>query len=312
MEVEEILDTKKWDEFIRDTWDGTIFHTSSWFELSPYNFLKLGVSEKGRLLAGVILQVNEKGSGTLGTLAPYLGPVFSKSIGDKVNPEIKRKITSILVQAIRKKVPESTFFSSPWVESLQQFVCTGFEVKLLYTSIVETTDLEQTQARFSPVLRRNIKAALKIGLTVDQSSDPSELLGLVCQSFRRQGHPIWFSLEEADACMRHLAKLGQASCFIARNQEGVPIAASGIVWDWHRSYYILGGYDHIRAHRGGSSLVLWNAIQFTHQKLCLTEMDLEGSHHPAIERFFRQFGGCWRPFYYVSEARNSFLNMEEG
>jgi Acetyltransferase (GNAT) domain len=311
MEIEEVLDTEKWDEFIRDTWDGTIFHTSSWFKLSPHNFLRLGVSEKGRILAGAILQVNENGFGVLGTLAPYMGPVFSKSIGDKINPEIKRRVTSILLNAIRGKVPKSTFFTSPWIESLQQFVCMGFEAKLLYTSVVSTTDLEQTQARFSPVLRRNIKAALKVGLTVEQSSDPSELLDLVRQSFVRQGHPIWFSLEEADSCMRHLAKLGQARCFITRNQEGFPIAASGIVWDWHRSYYILGGYDHIRAHRGGSSLALWSAIQFTHQNLCLTEIDLEGSHHPAIERFFRQFGGYWRPFYHVAEATHSFLNMEE-
>jgi len=312
MEIEEILDTEKWDNFVKATRDGTIFHTSSWFQASPHNFLRIGIFDKGKFLAGAILQVNEHGFGTLGTLAPYLGPVFAKFVEGEINPEKKRKIASMLAKAIQEKVPKSTFFVSPWFESLQQFICTGFEAKLLYTAVVGTINLEETQAQFSPTLRRNIKAALQNGLTVEQTSDPSELITLVRQSFVRQGCSIWFSLEEAEACMRHLAKLGQAICFITRNQDGLPVAAAGIVWDWHRSYYILGGYDHTRAHSGGSSLALWNAIQFTHQELGLTEIDLEGSHLPAIERFFRQFGGRWLPFYYVTEARtNLLINTEE-
>lgn len=311
MEIEEIFDQEKWDNYVKASWDGTVFHTSSWFQESPHNFLRLGLFDKGKFLAGAILQVNEYGFGTLGTLAPYLGPLFAKVTDGEIRPETQRKVASMLAQAIREKVPKSTFFVSPWLESLQQFICTGFEAKLLYTTVVETTDLYKTQAQFSPTLRRNIKAALQTGLTVEQSSDPSELLTLVRQSFVRQGRSIWFSLEEADACMRHLAKLGQAICFITRNQNGLPVAAAGIVWDWHRSYYILGGYDHTRAHRGGSSLALWNAIQFTHHELGLTEIDLEGSHLPAIERFFRQFGGRWLPFYYVREARNLLINTEE-
>ncbi|MBD2180598.1 GNAT family N-acetyltransferase [Planktothrix sp. FACHB-1355] len=311
MEIEEILDIEKWDDFIKNTREGTVFHTSSWFQASPHNFLRIGVFQKGKLLAGAILQINEHRFGTLGTLAPYLGPVFAKFPNGEMVPETKRKVMSKLARGIRERVPKSTFFVSPWLETLQQFICTGFEAKLLYTTVLRTTDLDETQAQFSPTLRRNIKAALQIGLTVEQSSEPSELLTLVRQSFVRQGHSIWFNLEEADACMRHLAKLGQAICFITRNQDGLPVAAAGIVWDWHRSYYILGGYDHTRSHRGGSSLALWSAIQFTHQELGLTEIDLEGSHLPAIERFFRQFGGRWLPFYYVTEARNPLINTQE-
>jgi len=161
MEIEEIFDPEKWDDFVKASWDGTVFHTSSWFQASPHNFLKIGVFDKGRFLAGAVLQVNEHGFGTLGTLAPYLGPVFAKVIDDEISPETKRKVASLLAQAIRQKVPKSTFFVSPWLESLQQFICTGFEAKLLYTTVIETTDLDQTQAQFSPKLRANINAALQ-------------------------------------------------------------------------------------------------------------------------------------------------------
>ena len=312
MEVEIITDDKQWDSFIKNSRNGTVFHTSSWFQASPHDFLKIGVFDKGYFLAGAILQINEHGIGTLGTLAPYLGPVSSSFLDDKrVCSEKKRKVMSILAKNIRENVPKSTFFVCPCFESLQQFICAGFEAKLLYTMVVETIDLNKTKSKFSSILRRNIKAALQIGLTVEKSNDPTELLSLVQQSFVRQGHSIWFSLEEADACMRHLAKLGQAMCFITRNKDGLPVAAAGIVWDWHRSYYILGGYDHTRAHRGASSLALWSAICFTHLELGLREIDLEGSHLPAIERFFRQFGGSWLPFYYVTEARNLLINSEE-
>lgn len=311
MEVTEIIDTEKWDSFIQNSQNGTVFHTSSWFKASPHNFLRIGIFENGNFLAGAILQVNAQGVGTLGTLAPYLGPILSKDLALRSSAHKKQKSLSFLARAIREKVPKPTFFVAPWFESLQPFICTGFEAKLLYTTIISTVDLDETQAQFSPTLRRNIKAAWQRGLTVEKSTDPSELLLLVRKSFFRQGRSIWFSLEEAEACIHHLAKLGQAICFITRNQEGSPVAAAGIVWDWHRSYYILGGYDHTRSHRGGSSLALWNAIRFTHLELGLTEIDLEGSHLPAIERFFRQFGGRWLPFYYVTEASNLLVKTEE-
>jgi hypothetical protein len=313
METKIISDIEEWDKFVENTRGGTIFHTSFWSQKSPYNFLRIGIFDKDIFLAGAILQVDKCGCGTLGTLAPYLGPIFSKFLDTddaRTSYAKKRKIASMLAKSIREEVPKSFFFVSPWIESLQQFICTGFEAKLLYTRVVEIKNLNETYAQFSSTLRRNIKAATKTGLTVEQSSDPTELLTLVRQSFERQGCPIWFSLEEADACMRFLAKLNQATCFITRNHAGLPIAGAGIVWDWSRSYYILGGYDHTQSHRGGSSLAIWKAIQFTHQELGLTEIDLEGSYLPAVEQFFSQFGGCWLPFYYVTEAQKPLIACE--
>jgi hypothetical protein len=309
MNVQEISGFEDWDNFVRHTASGTIFHTSSWLQASPHKFAKIGVLEHGRLLAGAVVQIDDDGLGTLGTLAPYLGPILIKD--NDFRAEKKRKIMSLLIYGIQNLVPQATFFVSPWFEDLQQFICKGFQAKLLYTSVIKTIDLEKTKAKFSSTLKRNLKAGVEVGLRVELSSDPTELISLVQQSFTRQGHSTWFSLDEVNSCMCHLLQMRKAACFITRDRDNYPIAGAGIVWDWHRSYYILGGYDNSRSHRGGSSLAIWKAIQFTHQELHLDEIDLEGSYLPAIERFFRQFGGQWLPYYFLKDGSHTLFDTDE-
>lgn len=309
-QINEVIDDELWDDFVRSSLDGNLFQTTIWQNASPFRFKKLGIFRHQTLVAGAVVQIDEKGYGTTGSLAPYLGPISNTTDFLALTKEERRKAENRLASTLKEIVPNAEFFVSPWLQDLQSYLSAGFNAQLLYTKVVPTVDLQNNWNAFSPVLRRNIRRAEKDGLTVIRTTDFAGLLELVYKTFARQNLPIWFDTKEAISCMSQLAQLNQAVCFVTHDRENNPVAAAGIVWDWQRSYYVLGGYDNLLKHRGASSLALWNAIQFTHNELHLPELDLEGSNIPAIEMFFRQFGGKQLPFYYVRSSPNPICAEE--
>jgi lipid II:glycine glycyltransferase (peptidoglycan interpeptide bridge formation enzyme) len=78
-----------------------------------------------------------------------------------------------------------------------------------------------------------------------------------------------------------------------------------IVWDKDTCYYLLGGYDPERSHSGASALAMWEAIKYAKNELKLSKFDFEGSMVPAIEMFFRKFGGEITPYYSVQWIKPS-------
>lgn len=292
----EVSDPEEWDEIVRTSTAGTLFHSTLWQDCSPHTFLRLGVYGRERLLAGAAVQIHEGGSTRVKSLAPYLGPLVTPCD----SREEQRRALSLLAASLKDRVADMKFDASPWFDTLHPFILAGLTVRLFYTSVVRTESAEATWSRFTPSLRRNIRRAQADGCSVKITHDPSTLLTLVSKTFSRQGRRIWFDPDEARDCIEGLGRKGLAACFVTYDAAAEPIAAAGIVWDWRRGYYILGGYDEERSHRGGSSLALWHAIRYTCDELRLPEFDLEGSHIPAIERFFRQFGGQPVPFCYIT------------
>ena len=88
--------------------------------------------------------------------------------------------------------------------------------------------------------------------------------------------------------------------FLACSHDNEPLGAVWIVWDERRAYYLIGGYDHSEKSNKAVSLAMWRAIQFTANDLHLPEFDFEGSMIPAVERFFRKFGGTLLPTYTIN------------
>lgn len=301
LRTDEVSDDAEWDDFVATSEGGTVFHSSLWIHASHFAFVRLGVFHNGRLVAGVVFQ-HKTTDAEKDSLSPYLGPLAISGNEAFTDPRTMRKTGFLLAGAIRRRYPGIEFSSSPWHEELLGFVCHGFHARLTYTSVVDVSNLEAARRRLWPTLKANLRAAGKQELVVESSSDPSEVLSLASLSFRRQSAPIWYDPEEARNCFLRLAGAEQARCFVTYSADGAALAAVGLVWDRRRSYYLLGGHDHTRGHRGAHSLAMWQAMKYTRETLGLAVFDLEGTHIASVDRFFRQFGGSSLPFYYVWEA----------
>lgn len=296
-EVVLVTDDGEWDDFLDRAAGSTLFHSSRWTAVSPRDFKRLGVRVDGVLQAGVIAEVDERGRGTRGSLAPYLGVLACVGTGAST--------LRTLARALAEQLPSARFPVSPWSGPVHDVVCgNDFRARLLYTCTLDLSDLAQTWKRFALNLRRNIAAAERQLVVSDEGID--DLRPLVEKTFQRQGVPVWFDWREAKQCFESLAANDRARCVVVRDGEGNAVAGAGVVWDDHRAYYLLGGYDATRRHRGASSLALWRAMQFVREHANVRLFDLEGSHHPAIHRFFDRFGGDWLPFAVITPGAEGY------
>ena len=82
--------------------------------------------------------------------------------------------------------------------------------------------------------------------------------------------------------------------------KGEALAASLVVWDNQRTYYLIGGYDAENAHQGAGTLNLWHAIKDAKARGNRL-FDFEGSMIPEVERYFRGFGGELKTFFSVEK-----------
>jgi len=83
--------------------------------------------------------------------------------------------------------------------------------------------------------------------------------------------------------------------------NGVPIAGTFVVHDAKAAYYLLGGYQTEGKHYGAGALAMFESIRRA-RDLGLEVFDFEGSVVPAIERYFRGFGGRLTPRFRVNKA----------
>jgi hypothetical protein len=91
-------------------------------------------------------------------------------------------------------------------------------------------------------------------------------------------------------------------------RDDTPVACSFVVHDRETAYYLLGGYHTELKHHGAGVMAMVSAIRHA-KALRLRLFDFEGSMVPAIERYFRGFGGSLTPYFTVNKA---FLPVEIG
>jgi len=292
----------EWDQFVRQSPQGTLFHTTLWLEAVGVPFRLLGCFRGGQMHGGCAIGlVKHDVAGTpCPSLTPYLGILYPRCNAKYVT-EIsnKKEIGGALAARLKRdfrRVEELAF--APEVTDLQPFIWQGFHVRVRYTYRLSLRSLETVLENMDARRRNEIVSAQREGIQVEPGADFAEVMRLSEKSFERQGkvtalRPIAVRIEAA------LRPAGRCLAFLARSRDGEPLGAAWIAWDEKRAYYLVGGYDHSAKANKAGSLALWHAIQFAATDLKLLEFDFEGSMIPAVEQFFRKFGGTLVPYYSI-------------
>jgi Acetyltransferase (GNAT) domain len=299
---------ERWDEFVRQSPQGTLFHSTLWLEAAGDPFQLLGCF-RGRELQGgcAVALFGQRVAGMpQPALTPYLGILFPKWQAKYVTEISNNKEIGIaLATFLKNKFDWIELSLTPEVYDLQPFIWQGFDVELHYTYRLPLTDLDAVFQNMDARRRNKLVSAEKQGVTIEAGVDFSEIVRLTAKSFERQ-HLLATHTGAAQRFEAALRPAGRCRGFLARDHEGGPLGAVWITWDDKRAYYLLGGYDHSEKANKAVSLALWRAIQFTANDLKLREFDFEGSVIPAVEQFFRKFGATLTPFYTIRTRRLNF------
>lgn len=285
--------------------EGNAFSSPEWLQCYGDALERYGIfDDQQRLIGGFVLQTRRK-AGVHFLKSPDFMPhngLFYSNISK--NPAaingFHKKVFEAIIHFFESRSPAIVSCSFPGrYLDFQPFVWKHYKVVPRYTYILDLLDSEETLWQNMAGERRNdMKKAEKDAVKVTFNADQEIVLSLIMSSFRRNqagvaDKPVAEILQKMSACGKGYS--------VTTWWQDRPVATAYCITDSDTAFYILGGYDEQHRHKGAGALALWKSI--THAKsLGLKVFDFEGSMIPAVEHYFRGFGGRIVPFYTVNKA----------
>lgn len=284
---------------------GTLFNTMAWLSLFGEKMRVYGIFDAGqKLLGGFSLYQDRRWGQRIIRRAPFTpnnGP-FYRSLASKPVARLdeQRKILAAVADFVDKERAALVMMPLPQgFNDALPFFWRGYKVIPAVTYLIDLTrPQEHLWSDMSGTRRNDIRKAQRDGLVVRRTEDMGMVRDLVIATFERQKK--WVDREILDRILFNFAKPENSYAFVAYRNHS-PVSTSFVVHDMSTAYYLLGGYRSEDAHHGAGAWALWEAIQHA-QTLGIRTFDFEGSVIPAIERYFRGFGGRATSYFTVNKG----------
>jgi hypothetical protein len=311
IDINDETQSKRWDEFVDATDEGTIFHRSYW--LKAHSEVKLFMATEAKIfvitdyngdwLAGIPITYRSilgKKIIMMPYLTPYLGTIFRSFKEHKLYKKISlRKDVNSLISGLLKETGQTVIYGfTPGAIDMQPFIWEGFQVNINYTYILSIKNNDEMLAQLEQKRRNDINQSLKSGFQViwDFNKNGLDFFELNKNTFERQ------SVKKFDhSLMKNLLNTAHknrcSNVGVVYSPNGEPLAGCAIVWDTKQVYYIAGGIS--GRNSSAMSLAIWDAIRYARDEVGLDQFDFEGSMVPGIENYFRKFGGQISPYYHL-------------
>lgn len=298
----------RWDELVRRSAHGTIFHHSWWLEATGRDFEILVCRDRdGQIVAGIPLPRKTRAGITLfhsPMLTPYLGPIFDVSRAVSMNEKLSlvRQTGEALARAI-KGYDSLIYLVGASAPDLQGFLWADFRATVVgYTFRFDgRTSIEQVMKEMTDHHKRNLaKAQRRQTLVQKMDANIDILLDLTKQTFARQGLPLPYPESLARRLWSAAQCRQQGDIYLACDAKCNPVAGLLTVHDTRCTYQIVSGMSPGAQNSGGCQLVIWRAID---DSLLAGRMyDFEGSSIRGVEHYYRQWGGVAKPVCRLERA----------
>ncbi|MBX2942275.1 MAG: GNAT family N-acetyltransferase [Cyclobacteriaceae bacterium] len=229
---------------------------------------------------------------------PHISLFYKNNSKNPVNiNSLRKKVIRAVAEFIKRNQWSIINISLPPAEKdIQPIIWNNLGVRIRYTYQISLKDCDQIlYSNFSPERRNDLTKAAKDGVFTKIAHDYHEIEMLIKKTFKHNNLRTY-----PDILERILFEFATSS-----NSFGVvsyykdrPSAFTFIVYTHKVAYYILGGYDRENSHHGAGALCIWESIKEMKSR-GVGIFDFEGSMVPAIENFFRGFGGEIVPFYQI-------------
>lgn len=292
-----------WDAFVDTSPQRTIYGKSWYLALLQCPFQILVITENRQIIAGIILTKNRRNHFANPYLGKYLGIYYTTFSGTAYNQETKRrKVTQLLLTEL-VKLPTFNYFFHPTFATYFPFYLHRFENRLRYSYWINLKDqsIKQIHAQFHSKLRSEIKFAQQQPFQITQAISVDAFTKICQQTFLQKREKFPFDLSFLTNYCQQLLDRKVLKITAIKDQEGRVMAAIGILNMPKASTLILSGFDKNIIQRGANELLIFNGIQQAKKQSHF--FDFEGSMIPAIESFYRKFGGNY--VSYMNIYKNS-------
>jgi lipid II:glycine glycyltransferase (peptidoglycan interpeptide bridge formation enzyme) len=298
----------KWDNFVKATPQYSYFSNSSWIkilsEAMRRKFQIIGCYNKNReLVGGCILYLDKRLEGTVAKLPPLtpyntLHLLEGKSKYNFKNERYQHTIILALNRYFEKNYDCVMIVNHPNIFDIRPFIWKGWEVIVRYT-YYKNIDTRSNSFISSDISRR-AEIALKGGIKVKSSKEPSQFYRLWQKTFKRQRIDTPLEYEQFLYITNRLISAGHIKIYTASDNNNIPLASCIGIYDEDTFYYWLAAFDANRVSTGANQLLIKELINslIGHYK----KIDLVGADIPSIAFYKSTFGGKLIPHYQVSKA----------
>jgi len=182
----------------------------------------------------------------------------------------------------------------PDIIDMQPFIWAGFRVEPKYSYGISTAWDEDILFRnMSSERKKNLRDAERAGYELSLNNQPDAVHALIDESLKNTAVK-----SDSDHLSGILNGNDSWRFWTVVSRDGIARAATVIVFDRERSWYVAGGYDHKSGDSLAGTWALWNAILEV-KKRGIRHFDFNGSSVQSIEKYFRGFGGELKPRFRV-------------
>jgi lipid II:glycine glycyltransferase (peptidoglycan interpeptide bridge formation enzyme) len=284
----------------------SVFLSEKWLAMYDGALLPYGIFDKNDKITGGFILYKEKRK----MLSYFRNPPYMPHTGlffeNKASNKAKRygtakkylKLVADFVNGLPYDV--LTIALPPEIIDTQPFFWQNFKVIPNYTYIIE---LEQPEkdiiSGFASERRNDLKRADKDNIITKHISDMKIVKDLVSKTFDRKNKSIDDNM--LDKILFDFSSEENSFAF-ASFKNDKPIACAFCIYDNHKTYYLLGGYDSQNKHQGAGSKAFVESILFAKKK-GIPLFDFEGSMLQEVEHYFRGFGGTLTPYYTLNKGK---------
>jgi hypothetical protein len=287
-----------WDEFVAESPQGNLFHTSTWKRIidrayAPAHVLLLGCFDGHNLAGGcVVLDRTRLGHRTAVTplLTPYVGFLLELPIGEKVSDQVSRQneVVGSLAKWLGQTFVLQNLINAPRFDDTRPLQQAGYTLTPRFTYYLNVKlPPEELWQRFDGSVRRQIRKAERDNLEITTQFDLHAAYEMVHQTYVRRGEvcPVTRELFEAVAEGEALRDNRQVICAWRDGK----LASFIVLLTYRRTlYYAAAATDADMLSSGVSSLLIWEVVKaFANQEW--NDFDFVGANIPSIARFKEGF-----------------------
>ena len=314
----ETLADQKWDRFVEDSFNGTIFSNSIYLKASSVKFKLFFCYKQEELRAAVsVIEDEDSQSLILNDLIIYNGIMYNKPTNKQNHAQQfseQFKIQEFIASELTKLYKNIELSLHPSIIDIRAILWVNYGTELpkyqpdvRYTSYIDISDFKTSKKledisiynKASTSRRQQIRYAIKKEYKTTIISDVSLLIEFYKKTMARQDVDVENKkLQKMEQLISILIQNNMAKIYASYDEEDVVGSMAFFGWDNKRAYYIFGANDPEKRDGHSGTNVLWEAF-YDLSKMGVNEVDLEGINSPHRGWFKLSFGGDIIPYYEV-------------
>lgn len=243
-------------------------------------------------------------------LIPHMGPIMMPT---SPKPRKQERVNSKFTEAVVEKYagddagPLDLFrmIASPAYDDPRPFRWAGFDVEssFTYRLDIDVDSLDSLQKDFSSSLRREIRSAEDLGVTVDIESidGTKEIYEDVVARYAEQDEPFgptWPYVRDVAKSMEE-----DAQSFVVRDPDGNYLSGIHVLYGDETMYFWLGGSRGDYEGTSVNSYLHWKIIEDAYEnREGITKYDLVGANTERLCEYKSKFAADLTPYYTIESG----------